>query len=137
MVFFEMYVFHREFAMRITITEIGGVTTLVLKGALVDPGPVAELHLTIDHLLTAGRKKIMIDLRMLSRIDTVGMGEVFGSVQRVHEAGSQLSFIPTPFVEGRVVTRTFRPHVCLESCVTEGEGIKACSRKRRVAHADR
>lgn len=117
---------------KIEIAEIEGVTTLILKGALVGTVPVAQLHLTLDHLLSDGRKKLALDTRGLSRIDTVGMAEIFGSVRRAKKAVADLSLITNAFVDGRVTMRIFRLDVHIESFDTEEKGIVACSKRRRA-----
>ncbi|OGY92972.1 MAG: hypothetical protein A3B31_00345 [Candidatus Komeilibacteria bacterium RIFCSPLOWO2_01_FULL_53_11] len=123
--------------MRIDITETEGVTTLVLSGALVDPGPVAELHLMIDQLLEAGRKKLSLDLRSLSVIDTVGMAEIFDATRRARKVGAEVLLITLTMIEGQVVTRVLKLDVHIESCETDEKGLAAVNGGRRKNDTNR
>ncbi|MEK7583988.1 MAG: hypothetical protein AAB490_01980 [Patescibacteria group bacterium] len=123
--------------MRISICEVDAVTTVVLKGALVDPGPVAELHLTIDELLAAGRKRLAIDTRLLSVIDTVGMAEIFDTTRRARKVGVEVMLITRAMIDGREFKRVLKLDVHIESCETEEVGIAAVNRRRRKNDTNR
>mgnify|MGYP001616592593 CR=1 FL=1 len=132
-----MFLHEEVHAMRISICEVDAVTTVVLKGALVDPGPVAELHLTIDELLAAGRKRLAIDTRLLSVIDTVGMAEIFDTTRRARKVGVEVMLITRAMIDGREFKRVLKLDVHIESCETEEVGIAAVNRRRRKNDTNR
>src|SRR3989338_979294 len=65
------------------------------------PWSVAEFHLMIDELLEAGRKKLAIDTRALSVIDTVGMAESFDSTRRARKFHAEVVLITRAMIDGK------------------------------------
>lgn len=70
--------------------QAGGVTIVDLGGKIIQGETVASasgsgvtLHQFIHHLLDAGHKNILLNLRDVSYVDSSGIGELFGCLTTV------------------------------------------------------
>ena len=79
-------------AQALTEREVGDVTILRLRGQLKDDGdiPLAE-H--VAELVRRGRRKIVLDLQDVSRVDSTGVGMVAAKYLTVRRLGGDLKLL--------------------------------------------
>jgi anti-sigma B factor antagonist len=68
----------------------GDVTVLELEGSLILGQEADALREHVRRLLKARRVKIVLDLRNLQRLDSVGVGTMMDAVKRSRDAGGDL-----------------------------------------------
>jgi anti-sigma B factor antagonist len=80
-----------------SVRQVGEVTVLDLSGRIalgealaVDAGSARVLHEAVRDLVQKGSKKILLNLRHVTYIDSSGLGELFSSMTTVLNQGGQL-----------------------------------------------
>jgi anti-sigma B factor antagonist len=82
--------------MRVNVRQREGVTILDLKGKItIGVGDVA-LRDAIHEALSAGAKKILVNLQDVSTIDSSGVGELVSSYTTVTNRGGKLKLLNLP-----------------------------------------
>jgi len=77
-------------ALKITNHEVGGVTVLTLEGRIVLGDETNTLRETVKHLLAEGKKKIVMDMKNVSMIDSSGLGTMVSVRYSANAKGSSL-----------------------------------------------
>lgn len=77
----------------INVREIEGVTVLDLSGELIWGEACDTLRERMEQLLAAKRKKILINLKNLGKLDSSGLGALIGLPASVREHGVQLRMV--------------------------------------------
>ena len=84
-------------SMNYSVRQVGEVTVLDLSGHVslgevlaVDAGRARALHEVVRDLVQKGSKKILLNLRHVTYIDSSGLGEIFSSMTTVLKQGGQL-----------------------------------------------
>ncbi len=72
----------------IEVRQLGPVTLLVLRGNLLFGPATDSLRQRVEELLDAGCASLVIDLRHLSRLDSVGVGTLIDAANRARSAGA-------------------------------------------------
>lgn len=68
----------------------GNVAMVDLTGRLVIGDAPDQLRDTVDELLADGRRKIVLDVSGLARIDSSGIGELVAALKRAQSVGARL-----------------------------------------------
>jgi anti-anti-sigma factor len=76
----------------IRISTDGMVTTARLAGE-VDTYTVPEVRTAFERLPVDGERKVVVDLRDVTFMDSSGLGAVIGLYHRVTEAGARLQLV--------------------------------------------
>ncbi|MDX1644140.1 MAG: STAS domain-containing protein [Thermoanaerobaculia bacterium] len=71
----------------------GDVTIVDLTGRLVIGDAPDDLRDTIDELLAEGRRKIVLNVSELARIDSSGIGELVAALKRAQSVGARLALL--------------------------------------------
>lgn len=79
--------------MTITTREVSHVTIVDIDGRITLGDELGELRDTIRQLVTAGKKKIILNLAKVDYIDSSGVGELVGSYTTVRSAGGELKLM--------------------------------------------
>ncbi len=79
--------------MQIEQRTVNDVTIVDLTGRLVIGDAPDDLRDTIDELLVEGRRKIVLNVSDLARIDSSGIGELVAALKRAHAAGARLVLV--------------------------------------------
>jgi anti-sigma B factor antagonist len=77
-------------ALKITDSEVGGVEVLALDGRIVLGEETVALREKVKSLLAAGKKKIVLDLKNVSMIDSSGLGALVTAHSSAKSAGATL-----------------------------------------------
>jgi len=79
-------------AMRLTLQEReeGDITVLVLSGQLILGEEADALRDQMLRLVKKGRKRIVVELGEVSRLDSVGVGTLLDAVKRARAANGDL-----------------------------------------------
>ena len=86
--------------MKTTVREAsGGVQIVDLKGKITIGAGDVQLRETINHLVDAGKKNILIDMRDVTTIDSSGIGELVGCYTSVTNKGEVEA--PPPAAQGQ------------------------------------
>lgn len=76
--------------MQVELRQRRDVTIVDLAGRLVAGDAPEVLRDTIDDLLADGRRKIVLNVSELARIDSSGIGELVATLKRTEAAGARL-----------------------------------------------
>ena len=76
--------------MQVETRHEGDVVIVELSGRLLIGEPTVALRDTVDELLAAGRRKIVLDVSDLARIDSSGVGELVACLKTARAAGARL-----------------------------------------------
>ena len=76
--------------MTITTREVSHVTILDLTGRITLGDETGQLRDTVRQLISAGKKKIVLNLAQVDYIDSSGVGELVSSFTAVRNAGGEL-----------------------------------------------
>jgi anti-sigma B factor antagonist len=77
-------------ALKITDHEVDGVTVLALEGRIVLGEETVALREKVKGLLAAGKKKIVLDLKNVTMIDSSGLGALVTVHTSAKSAGATL-----------------------------------------------
>ena len=77
-------------ALRITDREVGGVAVLALEGRIVLGEETVALREKVKSLLAEGKKKLLLDLKNVSMIDSSGLGALVAAHSSANAAGAKL-----------------------------------------------
>jgi anti-sigma B factor antagonist len=84
-------------SMKYSIRQVGEVAVLDLSGRIssvealaVDDGSAPVLHEVVRDFVQKGSKKILLNLRHVTYIDSSGLGELFSSMTTVLNQGGQM-----------------------------------------------
>ncbi len=79
--------------MRVAVRHKGNVTVVDLNGDLVTEDGDEVLHDTVSALVAEGRKRILVNLAHVKRMDSGGVGELVASWKLAHEFGAALKLL--------------------------------------------
>lgn len=114
----------------IGIHYAGDVASVDLKGKLIKGQGGFQLQLLIDKVLTAGTKKILLNLTEVPIIDSMGIGEIVRAFNKVRDKGGVLKLVGvTDRVYGALkITQLLD---LIESFSTEAEALATFEKKTR------
>ena len=70
--------------------ETGGVTVMEIEGRVLVGEASAKLHDAVREQLTKGARKIVLQLRGVTYIDSSGVGEMVSALSATRKAGGEL-----------------------------------------------
>jgi anti-sigma B factor antagonist len=79
--------------MRITSSEQDGVTVLSIEGVIKVGESAQEFTSRLADLLSSGSGPVLLDLSTIDYVDSTGLGELVGHLQRFDEAGRRLALL--------------------------------------------
>ncbi len=79
--------------MRITSSEQDGVTVLAIEGVIRVGESAEQFSSRLQSLLSSGSGPVLIDLSAIDYVDSTGLGELVGHLQRFDEAGRRLGLL--------------------------------------------
>jgi anti-sigma B factor antagonist len=79
--------------MRILEREVGGVTILALEGPLLLDDGELSLRDAVNRLVAAGRRRIVLDLGHVTRIDSAGIGMLVSKFLTAFRGGGRLMLL--------------------------------------------
>jgi anti-sigma B factor antagonist len=79
--------------MTITTREVSHVTIVDIKGRITLGDETESLRETVRNLISAGKKKIILNLAHVDFIDSSGVGELVSSFTAVRNAGGDLKLL--------------------------------------------
>ncbi len=77
----------------IGIHYIGTVASLDLKGKFIKGQGGFQLQMLVDKVLSAGTTRILLNLKDVPIIDSMGIGEIVRAFKKVSEAGGTLKLV--------------------------------------------
>ena len=77
-------------ALKITNHEVDGVTVVALDGRIVLGEETSSLRETVKNLLADGKKKLVLDLKNVSLIDSAGLGTLVSVRHSANSRGTSL-----------------------------------------------
>lgn len=106
----------------IRIREDHGVTVLDLSGRLVLGEPCQSLRQQLKELLAASKKKILLNMNDVTRVDSTGIGILVEAVILTVKEGGQLKLVNLPhLVRNTLVLHRLMP--AFEVYDNEGEAL--------------
>lgn len=80
-------------SLRIDVREVNGVVIVDLSGKITLGEATGHLRECIRTLIGGGRRKIVLNLKNLSYMDSAGLGELIGAFTSVTNAGGILKLL--------------------------------------------
>ena len=109
--------------MKTTVREAsGGVQIVDLKGKITIGAGDVQLRETINQLVEAGKKNILINMNDVTTIDSSGIGELVGCYTSVTNKGGKLKLLHLPPEDQRRADRHAAHHGLRRVRVRAGGG---------------
>jgi anti-sigma B factor antagonist len=70
--------------------ELDGVMILTLKGKLIATGDAEKLHMFINSVLERNTNQIILNMKNITRISSLGIGAILRALTTVRQAGGDL-----------------------------------------------
>jgi anti-sigma B factor antagonist len=80
-------------SMNVKLRHVGGVTVIDLSGKITLGEGSVGLRDTVREALSAGSKKILLNVADVNYIDSAGLGELVGAYTSVKNAGGELKLV--------------------------------------------
>jgi anti-sigma B factor antagonist len=126
---FTQQIRHPQVMLTIGIHYIGTIASIDIRGKLVKGQGGHQLQILTDKVLTAGTTKVILNLKEVPIIDSMGIGEIVRAYKRVQEAGCQFKIVGmTERVYGTM--RMTQLLDLIESHKTEEEAVESFSKKK-------
>ena len=77
-------------ALKITNRETDGVTVLTLDGRIVLGEETNKVRESVKNLVSQGKKKIVLDMKNVTMIDSSGLGALVAAYSSAESAGASL-----------------------------------------------
>jgi anti-sigma B factor antagonist len=104
--------------------QVGSVTIVDVKGRLVFGEESAKVREMIMELLSKGRKQILLNLRDVEYIDSMGLGSLVGTLATVRKQGGELKLLN---VNDRLtdIMQITRLYNVFDTSIDEREALKS------------
>jgi anti-sigma B factor antagonist len=79
--------------MKLKTKEIKGVTVIELEGNVIGGPDVTALNDYLHKLIAEDKKKVVIDLKMVSFINSSGLGMLIGGLTTMRNSGGDLKLV--------------------------------------------
>jgi anti-sigma B factor antagonist len=119
----------------LTQSERDGVVLLASEGRLVIGPPVDQFRGTLESLLAAGKKLVVLDMRKVAYVDSTALGCLVTAHTRFERAGGRMTMFGLSLrnLELMVLTKLTTIFRIFD---TEQDAVNACFPEREVAHFD-
>ncbi len=109
----------------------GTIASLDLKGKFIKGQGGFQLQMLVDKVLSAGTSQIVLNLKEVPIIDSMGIGEIVRAFKRVHESGGELKLVGvTDRVYGALkITQLLD---LIESHKTEDEAVASFGKEKKA-----
>jgi len=77
-------------ALKLTNSEIDGVTVLALDGRIVLGEETGTLRESVKELVSEGKKKLVLDMKNVTMIDSSGLGALVAAYSSAKSGGTSL-----------------------------------------------
>lgn len=77
-------------ALKLTNSEIDGVTVLALDGRIVLGEETGTLRESVKKLISEGKKKLVLDMKNVTMIDSSGLGALVAAYSSAKSGGTSL-----------------------------------------------
>jgi len=78
---------------KLTTRQVGDVSVVDVAGRITVGGGSNALREIVRELTSAGKKKILVNLREVSYIDSSGIGELVSAFKEITQGGGQLKLL--------------------------------------------
>jgi anti-sigma B factor antagonist len=118
-------------ALNITNREINGVTVLELDGRVVLGEETNKLRENVKNLVSQGKKKIVLDVKNVTMIDSSGLGALVAAYSSAKSAGASLRLcnLGAHFNQLLQITKLL---TVFEVSKTQEEAVSAFSKSAQV-----
>ncbi len=79
--------------MKMEQETLGGVTVVRIHGVVKLGDSARELAAVLEELLSTGSDAVVLDLEEIDYLDSTGLGELVGYLQRFSDAGKRLALL--------------------------------------------
>ena len=79
--------------MEIERVDEGAVTIIVVRGVIKLGESARTFHRFLGEVLDRGTNPVVVDLEGIDHVDSTGLGELVGYLQRFEEQGRRLAFV--------------------------------------------
>ena len=77
-------------ALKLTNSEIDGITVLALDGRIVLGEETGKLRESVKNLVADGKKKLVLDMKSVTMIDSSGLGALVAAYSSAKSEGASL-----------------------------------------------
>jgi anti-sigma B factor antagonist len=114
----------KQVPLEITQREMNGIYLLALKGRLALGQESSGLRATVDHLLSSGVTRIVINLEQVNYVDSAGLGTLIEMHRKTKDRGGQLKLCNLG-ANLRQALEIARLLPIFETCPTEAAAIES------------
>ena len=79
--------------MEIERTSQGNVTIVAVRGVIKLGESVKAFSRVLEEILEDEAERVLVDLEGIDHVDSTGLGELVGSLQRFEEQGRRIAFV--------------------------------------------
>ena len=121
--------------LNITTRQVEGIIILDLSGSIALGETSAKLHEALRDLVNEGKRKILINLKNVSGIDSSGLGSLIAGYTTVEKSGGQLKLVNLTqrTIELMTITKLFTVFDIFEDEMTAIDGFAADEQAASVA----
>jgi|ERR1700690_122025 anti-sigma B factor antagonist len=119
-------------ALRLTDLDVDGVTVVVLDGRIVLGEESSALREKVKGLLAEGKKKLVLDMKNITTIDSSGLGALVAAYSSAKTAGASLRLCSLGERSNQLLQMT-KLYTVFEVSNTEADAVLAMS---KAASAD-
>jgi anti-sigma B factor antagonist len=116
----------------INVPQVGDVAIVDITGNIVFGEESAALHDVVSGLLKKGQKQILLNLRGVNYIDSMGMGSLVGASTSVRKQGGELKLFNLSNKVADVMQMT-RLYTYFDVMVDEATGVKSFGQSASAA----
>ena len=119
-------------SLKITNSETNGTSVVTLDGRIVMGEEGNALREKLKSLIAEGKKQIVVNMKLITSVDSSGLGTLFAAYTNAREEGASLKLCD----EGcrfQEVLQTTRLAEIFDVCRTEAVAVKSFSNKLRTA----
>ena len=122
----------RPMSLKITNSETNGTSVVTLDGRIVMGEEGNALREKLKSLIAEGKKQIVVNMKLITSVDSSGLGTLFAAYTNAREEGASLKLcdVGCRFQE---VLQTTRLAEIFDVCRTEAVAVKSFSNKLRTA----
>jgi len=123
-------------ALKMTSSEVDGASVLALDGRIVMGAEGNALHEELKNLISAGKKRIVLNMNHIEYVDSSGLGILVSAhlSAKNHGASLKLSNLGRKFQEVLQLTKLVR---VFEVCSTEASAVASFSKRTEEAATEK
>ena len=119
-------------ALKLTNSEIDGVTVLALDGRIVLGEETSKLRERVKKLVSEGKKKLVLDMKNVTMIDSSGLGALVAAYSSAKSGGASLR-LSNLGVHSNQLLQATKLLTVFEVSKTKEDAVRSFSKAQKTA----